>query len=118
MHSGEQAAQRPAAERDLGREISDDIDHTLGRRVAPPGTLRARAEEQTKQGSARLWHSLKKRPTIGVVVLGGLAILAADAVGVGELAMGIAVAYGAWQVLRKGEPVGKVIQEVEGAEGR
>ena len=47
MHSDEQAARRPAAEHDVGRELCDDIDRTLDRRVAPPGTFRARAEHES-----------------------------------------------------------------------
>jgi hypothetical protein len=115
MHSDEQAARRPAAEHDMGREVCDDIDRTLDRRVAPPGTFRARAEHETKRQGTHVWRMLKERPTVGVILFGGLAIAAADAVGVGELAIGIAVGYAAWQVLRKGKSVGEALTEREHA---
>jgi hypothetical protein len=115
--SVEQAARRPAADQDIGRELSDDIDRALDRRVAPPGTLRAQAEHEVKQGGARVWRALKHRPSIGVLVIGGLAIAAADAVGVGELAMGIGLGFAAWQVLRKGKTVEQALEEGERIEG-
>jgi hypothetical protein len=113
MQSGEQAAQRRAAEHALGRELASEIDHTLERRCAPTGTLRARLEDEAKRRGDRLWRALKKRPSFGVVVLGGMALVAAEAVGVGELAMGIAIGYAAWQVLREGKSIGEALAEVE-----
>ncbi len=83
------------------------MEQMLARRSAPRDTLSARMEDGAKQGIAHAWNALKERPSLGVVVFGGLAMLAADAVGIGELAVGIGVGYAAWQVLRKGEPAGE-----------
>lgn len=113
MYPGENAAERPLVPKDLGREISDDIDHSLERRTAPAGTWRAHAEDAAKRGGARVWRALKKRPSLGVALFGGLAITAANAVGVGELALGIGIGYAAWQVLRKGTPIGEALEEAE-----
>lgn len=119
-----QQTERPApreAEReaphDVVRELHHDIAHSLEQRVAPPGTWRARAEEVTKRRGARLWGALEKRPSLGTLVVGGLVIAAADAVGVGELAMGIAAGYAAWRVLRKGKPAGEASEETGQIEG-
>ena len=109
--------QRPAATGDVRREITDDIERSLERRSASSGTLRARAEDKAKRGGVKVWRAFKKRPSLGVIVFGGLAIAAADAVGVGELAMGIAIGYAAWQVLRKGKSVGEALAEAERMEG-
>ncbi len=110
---GEQAAERPRERRDLGRRVYDHIDRTLALRRAPEGTWRARAEDRAKRGGTRVWRALKRRPSVGVVALGGLTIAAASAVGVGELTLGITAGYAAWQVLRKGKSVGEVIEEAE-----
>jgi hypothetical protein len=117
-HTSEQAARHPAASGDVRREISDDIEHTLEQRSAPAGTVRARAEDRAKRGGVHLWRALKKRPSIGVLLCGGLAVAAADAVGVGELAIGLAVGYAAWQVLRKGKSVGEALTEPRRVEER
>lgn len=111
--SREAEAGRHAPRRNLRRELLDDIDHALERRSAPAGTLRAHVEDATKRGGAAVLRVLRTRPSLGVVVFGGLAIAAADLVGVGELGMGIVIGYAAWQVLRKGEPVGEAIEEAE-----
>ena len=103
---------------DTARTISEDIDRTLGRRTAPRGTARGRAEDTMKHAGGRLWHGMKKRPSLGVLVVGGLAVLAADAVGVGELALGLAVGYAAYQVLCKGKSVDAAIHDVEEVEKR
>jgi hypothetical protein len=111
--SVEQAAPRSVERRDFVRDISERIDHTLDCRTAPAGTLRAWVEDEAKRGGTRVWRALERRPSLGVVLVGGLAIAAADAVGVGELAMGIGIGYAAWQVLRKGQSVGEALQEAE-----
>jgi hypothetical protein len=110
---GEHAAKRHRERRDLGRVVFEHIDRTLELRRAPRGTWRARAEDRAKRGGTRVWRALKKRPSVGVVALGGLTIAAASAVGVGELTLGITAGYAAWQVLRKGKSVGEVIEEAE-----
>lgn len=101
---------------DLPRQMADDIDHTLRHRRAPPGTLRSRAEDRAKRAGERAWRGLKRRPSLGVLCVGGMAVAAAGAVGVGELALGIAAGIAAWQVLRKGKSGEETIKEVEHVE--
>ncbi len=96
---------------DASREISASIDRTLRQRSAPRGTWRAEAEHVIKRGCSLGVSELRRRPSIAVVLFGGLAILAADAIGIGELAMGIGVGYAAWKVFRKGEPLDEALRE-------
>lgn len=114
--TGEHPTTSAVEKHSLGYEIRHDIERMLHRRRSPVGTTRARAEEQAKTGASRVWGALKERPAIGVVVFGGLAVLAADAIGVGELAMGISIGYAAWKVLRKGERIDEVIEEMREGE--
>jgi len=107
---GELAASR---KRDIGREIYDDIIHMITRRNAPAGTWRAHVEDVAKRGGARVWNTLKKHPSIGVVVFGGLTMTAASAVGVGEMVLGITIGYAAWQGLRKGKTIDEALGEVQ-----
>ncbi len=64
----------------------------------------ARLEELAKSNGAKLWHQLKKRPSLGVVLVGGVGLTAATLIGVGELTLAILAGYGAYQVLREGVP--------------
>lgn len=85
----------------------------IERRNTPAGTWRAYVEDVANRGGARVWTALKRRPSLGVVLFGGMAIAAAGAVGVGELALGIAIGYAAWQVLRGGKSIAEAIEEAE-----
>ena len=42
---------------------------------------------------------LKRKPAIGVVLAGGLGVLAASVIGVGEVAIALAAGYAAYRVL-------------------
>ena len=86
------------------REVRHRIDFSLLTRNAPRGTRIARLEEVLKHNGAKLWHQLKKRPSIGVALVGGIGLTAATLIGVGELTLAIIVGYGAYQVLREGVP--------------
>jgi hypothetical protein len=105
--SNEPAAREgPASEAasSAGRDDRRAIEHHARR-----GSLGVRAVETIEHDAHKAWVALKKRPSLGVLVLGGLAVAAADAVGVGELAMGIAVGYGAYRLFRarEGTPTGE-----------
>jgi hypothetical protein len=115
MHQPREQEEHPARAADDGRanEIRADIDRTLQRRSAHEGTWKARAEDRLKRRGAWVWRGMKKRPSIGVIAAGGAALLLADAVGVGELAMAIGIGYAAYQVLRKGTPVDEALREGE-----
>jgi hypothetical protein len=92
---GSGAASSGERERETGRAI----EHRRARREP----LRVRAVETIEHDAHEAWMALKKRPGLGVVLLGGLAVAAADAIGVGELAMGIAVGYGAYRLFFRRE---------------
>jgi len=113
--SNEPTATRAAPASDTASHISADIDRTLERRTSPPDTWRAHAEETIKHDSRKLWQAMKKRPSLGVLAFGGLAMLAADAVGVGEVALGLGVGYAAYRVLKKGRSTDEKVSMVEGA---
>jgi hypothetical protein len=99
-----------------GHEVRARIEHALRIRSAPPGTTTAKLEQVVKDAGARLWVQLKKRPSIGVVAVGGAGIAVASVVGVGEIAIGMIAAYAAYQVLREGvspgEAARKIIEEI------
>lgn len=101
--SHEPAGQKAAPASDPASTISTDIDRTLEHRSAPPDTWRRQAEDLIKRDTSKAWNAMKHRPSLGMLVFGGLAIAAADAIGVGELALGLAVGYGVYRVLRKGK---------------
>ncbi len=99
------ARPREAPPIDPASTISADIDRALDSRSAPRDTWQGSVEETVKHDARVAWRAMKKRPALGVLVFGGLALAAAEAVGVGELAMGMAVGYGAYRVLRRGKSV-------------
>ncbi|HEX8110813.1 MAG TPA: hypothetical protein VF516_23940 [Kofleriaceae bacterium] len=95
-----------------GHEIRARIEHALRVRSAPPGTAGAKLEHVVKEAGARLWVQLKKRPSIGVVLVGGAGLVAASAVGVGEIAIGMIAGYAAYQVLREGVSPGEAAKKI------
>lgn len=60
-----------------------------------------RAEETVVRDAEKARTAMERHPSVPVVILGGLAVLAADAVGVGELAMGLAVGYAAYRFFHR-----------------
>ena len=100
-------------------EVRLRIEKSLHLRSAPTGTLLARVEQFAKEKGAVLWHELRKRPSIGVLLVAGAGIALASAVGVGELTIGVAAGYAAYLVLRQGmaprAAVEEVIAKLEGA---
>ncbi len=95
-----------------GHEIRARIEHALRIRSAPPGTATAKLEQVVKEAGARIWVQLKKRPSIGVVLVGGAGLAAASAVGVGEIAIGMIAGYAAYQVLREGVSPGEAAKKI------
>jgi hypothetical protein len=99
-----------------GHEVRARIEHALHIRSAPPGTTSAKLEQIVKETGARVWVQLKKRPSLGVVLVGGAGIAVASVVGVGEIAIGMMAGYAAYQVLREGVSPGaaarKIIEEI------
>jgi hypothetical protein len=62
---------------------------------------RVHTEETLERDAEKALGALRKRPSVGVLLLGGLAVAAADAIGVGEVALGLAVGYAVYQYLHK-----------------
>jgi hypothetical protein len=92
--------------------VRHDIERTLHRRTTPPNTRARVAEDAAKGGGEVLWGAMKRHSYVSMIALGAVGIIAADAVGVGELAVGLAVAYSAFRVLRRGESPSQAIEEV------
>jgi hypothetical protein len=90
-----------------GHEVRARIEHALRVRSAPRGTATATLEQVVKDAGARVWVQLKKRPSIGVAVVGVAGIAVASVVGVGEIAIGMMAGYAAYQVLREGVSPGQ-----------
>lgn len=93
-------------------EVRARIEHALRIRSAPPGTPAAELEQVVKEAGARVWAQLKKRPSIGVVLVGGAGLAVASTVGVGEIAIGILAGYAAYQVLREGVSPGEAAKKI------
>jgi hypothetical protein len=60
---------------------------------------RAVKSKLAKVDSERAIHFLKGKPTVGVVIASGLGFAAANALGVGELAIAMAAGYAAYRAL-------------------
>ena len=74
------------------------------------GYLRA-TENRLKRDLNRGWRLLKARPFLGVALISGATFALASTVGVGELMITMAVAYGTYLVLREGVPVNQAAEE-------
>lgn len=95
------------------RRIRRNIEHSLKRRTLPEGTFAARCENLMKTGGERVWRRFRRHPSAGVVLMAGVGLVAAELVGVGEIALGTALGYAAYLVLRKGLPVGQALKQGE-----
>lgn len=89
---------------DAPTEMRGRIEMALRTRFAEQGTTAAVVEDHAKHVGWRVWRAMRKRPSLGIVLVGGAGLAAATAIGVGELTIGLVLAYGAYQVLREGVP--------------
>src|SRR5262245_4976881 len=64
-----------------------------------------------ERAGAALWHRLRHRPYLGVVLASAVGLTLASVVGVGELGIAFLVGYGAYNILRKNEPPSKAFQD-------
>ena len=55
--------------------------------------------EELRRDGVKAVGVLKKKPAIGVIMAGGLGILAASVIGVGEVAIAMAAGYAAYRAL-------------------
>jgi hypothetical protein len=101
----------PADSSKWADQVRDDIERALHERVTPAGT-RSRVIESTAKGAAAwAFARLKKHSAVGVALAAGLGWVAADLVGVGELTMIVGFGYVAYEVLRKGLPLGEAVAD-------
>jgi hypothetical protein len=96
---------------DIATDVNERVERSLKTRAARRGTRAAKVEGTLKKEGAKAWTVMKRRPSVGVILTGGLALLIADAVGVGELAFAVVAGYAAYQVLRKGIPAKVAMEE-------
>jgi hypothetical protein len=114
-----QTKERQARPRNVAEHVRASLYGLLRRRSSRPGTWARSAEDGTKSAGAKLWMGLKHHPYWGVLAagIGGTAL--GTALGVGEVALGVAVAYAAFNVLARGESPEKaaelLAQEIERA---
>jgi len=108
QQAGVARARSPAIFKTLRR----DIEAALSRRSTQPDTQARLVEDAAKRGGASVWSGLKRHSYVGMLAIGGLGVLVADLVGVGELAFGVAAAYGAFRVLKRGEAPEEAVEAV------
>lgn len=101
---------REEHQRSIAEHVRASLYGLLRRRVSRPGTLARSAEDGTKSAGAKLWMGLKRHPYWGVLAAGAGGTAVATALGVGEVAIGVAVAYAAFNVLARGESPEKAAQ--------
>lgn len=95
------------------RELRARIDYALHTTSSAPGTKTAATERVFKRIAGHGWRLLKHRPALGVVLAGVAGVVAADLIGVGELAVGAMLAYAAYDVLKKHLPFEKAVEQAE-----
>jgi hypothetical protein len=97
---------------DMVTELRDRIELALRTRIADEGTTAAVVEDHAKHVGWRVWRAMRRRPSLGIAVVGGAGLAAAMAIGVGELTIGLVLGYGAYQVLREGVSPGKAAENI------
>lgn len=73
-------------------------------------------ERIAERGGDWLWARLRRRPYLGVAVVGGLGFAVASTMGVGEIAFAVLAGYAAYQVLVKKEPPSQALKKAEEVE--
>lgn len=97
-----QANEPARSSEDRGPEsgISAKSREELERSKERAEKLFKRVEHEVERDADKALEALRRRPSIGMLIFGGAAVLAADALGVGEVALGVAIGYAAYQALR------------------
>ncbi len=106
-HNPAAAACAPVAE-----EVRSDIERSLRTRHFGHGKVLFAVEDHAKTAGAKAWERFKKRPYAGIAVASAVGFTVASMTGVGELAVAVLCGYGAYEVLRRGRPVGETVQEM------
>ena len=94
------------------QELRSDIERSLRTRHFGHGKVLFAVEDGAKSAGAKVWHRLKTRPYAGVAAASALGFTLASMTGVGELAVAVLCGYGAYEVLRRGRPVGETVEEM------
>jgi hypothetical protein len=96
----------------IARELRSDLERTLRKRHFGEGRILYAVEDGAKSATAKVWHRLKVQPYVGIAAASLVGFTLASVTGVGELAFGVLCGYGAYQVLRRGEPVSEAVEEM------
>lgn len=102
----------PAAYAPVAAEVRSDIERSLRTRHFGQGKLLFTVEDHAKTAGAKAWERFKKRPYAGIAVASALGFGIASLTGVGELAVAVLCGYGAYEILRRGRPVGETVEEM------
>jgi hypothetical protein len=65
------------------------------------GKFFARVEHEVEEDFGKALEALRRRPSMGMLLVGAAAVIAAQAIGVGEVALGVALGYAAYRALRQ-----------------
>jgi hypothetical protein len=103
---------------DTMETMRHDIESALRRRTTRPNSRARVAEDAAKRGGSAVWRMLERHSYMGVLAFGTAGVVVADLIGVGELAFGVMIAYGAFRVLRRGESPSQAVEEVVREVGR
>jgi hypothetical protein len=68
---------------------------------APNGKFFTRFEHEVEEDFGKALAALRRRPSMGMLLVGAAAVIAAQAIGVGEVALGVALGYAAYRALRQ-----------------
>jgi hypothetical protein len=90
------------------------ITHLLHSRRAPSGSRAAMMEDKLKTAGLRVWNTLEKRPLAGAALVSGIGLVAASAIGAGELTLTVVLGVSAYQVFRERRPPKQAAQHVLG----
>jgi hypothetical protein len=102
----------PAAYAPVAAEVRSDIERSLKTRHYGHGKLLSTVEDRAKTAGSKAWERFKQRPYAGIAVASALGFSIASLTGVGELAVAVLCGYGAYEILRRGRPIGETVEEV------
>jgi hypothetical protein len=94
------------------RELRSTIERSLRTRHCGHGEILFHVEDRAKTAGATVWAQLKHRPYAGVVAASVAGFTLASIAGVGELAFAALCAYGAYEILRRDQPIGQTVEEM------
>jgi uncharacterized protein (DUF697 family)/ElaB/YqjD/DUF883 family membrane-anchored ribosome-binding protein len=102
----------PAACAPVAAEVRSDIERSLRTRHFGHRKILFAVEDGAKTAGAKAWERFKQRPYAGIAVASAVGFGIASLTGVGELAVAVLCGYGAYEVLRRGQPVSETVEEM------